>query len=172
LKVLQLDDSLPTEQGMMMMLNSSEKKKKKEEDIVAQLAQATTISKNACFDATQFPQLQEELKAHWEIAVNNNSRPPPLSDAWFDRIYRQHNETGRHYHTAVHLKEMLDYLQILLVGEEDTTTTTAFQCIAWQFSFMMSSTILNRVKMNEIVPCSLNSSARNLICQQTQRVLP
>jgi predicted metal-dependent HD superfamily phosphohydrolase len=113
---------------MTMMLNSSEKKKKKEEDIVAQLAQATTISKNACFDATQFPQLQEELKAHWEIAVNKNSRPP-LSDVWFDRIYRQHNETGRHYHTAVHLKEMLDYLQVLLVGEKDTTTTitTAFR---------------------------------------------
>jgi predicted metal-dependent HD superfamily phosphohydrolase len=117
----------------MMMMNSSEKKK--EEDIVAQLVQATTISKNACFDATQFPQLQEELKAHWDIAVNTNTTTttnnshPPLSDAWFDRIYRQHNETGRHYHTTVHLKEMLDYLQLLIVGvgEEDTTTTTVYQ---------------------------------------------
>lgn len=34
-------------------------------------------------------------------------------DHWFDRLWTMHNEPSRHYHTAVHLEEMLHYFQLL-----------------------------------------------------------
>lgn len=89
----------------------------KQKDIVTKLANATIISTNATFDATKSPQLHDELKSQWDIANKKSS----ISDAWFHRIYHQHNETGRYYHTAVHLKEMLEYLQLLESSKDDTT---------------------------------------------------
>ncbi|KAL3916564.1 MAG: hypothetical protein SGILL_005119 [Bacillariaceae sp.] len=68
------------------------------------------------FDAEGTPGLKEFLKQQW-ISVWSKTASltssPSLCDSWFDRVYAQHNEQGRFYHTAVHLKEMLEYLEIL-----------------------------------------------------------
>jgi predicted metal-dependent HD superfamily phosphohydrolase len=89
-----------------------------EDAVVARLQQATSLRSNGSFDA--YPSLQDELRFHWDLgaAVPSSSAATSTQGCWFDRIYRQHNEAGRYYHTAVHLKEMLDYLQRLSPQEE------------------------------------------------------
>jgi predicted metal-dependent HD superfamily phosphohydrolase len=90
-------------------------------ELVDKLSKATSITENTCFDATQFPQLYNELKRHWREAMmmmimsgdEDDGNDNPYHDEWFDRLYRQHNEAGRFYHTAVHLKEILEYLELL-----------------------------------------------------------
>lgn len=79
------------------------------------IAQATTVTRNKQFDATCYPSLKQELKASWDegVVLSVDSINRGVCDEWFDKIYRQHNQTGRYYHTAVHLKEILDYLKIL-----------------------------------------------------------
>lgn len=85
-----------------------------EEDAVRKLVSMKEVNENEYFDASSLPGLEETLRFHWKCAVAESDTPPnPLFDAWFYRIYEQHNEPGRYYHTAVHLKEMLAYLQIL-----------------------------------------------------------
>jgi predicted metal-dependent HD superfamily phosphohydrolase len=93
-----------------------------EEDavVVARLQRATSLRSNDSFDA--YPSLQDELRVHWGAAVPSSLAATSTStstECWFDRIYRQHNEAGRYYHTAVHLKEMLDYLQLLSPPQEE-----------------------------------------------------
>jgi predicted metal-dependent HD superfamily phosphohydrolase len=89
----------------------------KEKAVAERLASATHISENKDFAAN----VREELKCRWDGAVsslfsvvgasaNNLKRE---SDLWFQRVYCRHTESGRFYHTVVHLKEILDYLQIL-----------------------------------------------------------
>jgi predicted metal-dependent HD superfamily phosphohydrolase len=85
------------------------------EDTSSLLRMASHVNENCNFDAASTPGLRESLKRHWNsvstaMAEETSSA---LHEAWFDRIYEQHNEQGRFYHTAVHLKEMLDYLEVL-----------------------------------------------------------
>ena len=37
-----------------------------------------------------------------------------VTDQWYDQLYKKHNETGRYYHTTIHLKEMLHYIDLLV----------------------------------------------------------
>lgn len=69
---------------------------------------------NVNFDASQHPQLRDSLRAEWDRALQGMECLE--TDQWFDRLIRQHNQVGRHYHTSVHLKEMLEYLNILEEG--------------------------------------------------------
>ena len=85
------------------------------------------IRNNPCFDAIQFPSLKHELKAHWDIVMMEfpSTANDFSSNAWFDRLYEQHNETGRYYHTAVHLKELMEYFTILQESEGSSSSSTA-----------------------------------------------
>jgi predicted metal-dependent HD superfamily phosphohydrolase len=88
------------------------------------------IAHNTCFDALApayttsiTPNLRATLYKEWNQAWssiakneeddNNNVQNKATTDKWFDRLYLQHNETGRYYHTVVHLHELLSYLKIL-----------------------------------------------------------
>ncbi|OEU08707.1 hypothetical protein FRACYDRAFT_151794, partial [Fragilariopsis cylindrus CCMP1102] len=44
---------------------------------------------------------------------------------WFQKLYDQHNESGRYYHTMVHLWEMFQLLDILSSSIESSSTTPA-----------------------------------------------
>lgn len=45
------------------------------------------------------------------------------SQIWLDRIYQQHNEEGRYYHTTIHLQEMLEYLDVIMTEKlEDSSS--------------------------------------------------
>jgi predicted metal-dependent HD superfamily phosphohydrolase len=67
------------------------------------------------------------------IESNNNNNARKIDD-WFHRVYQQHNEEGRYYHTSVHLKEMLDYIFILHTTNE-TITTSQYVPMVWATFF-------------------------------------
>ena len=85
----------------------------REEVIVNKLLNSSAAC-NVNFDASQHPQLRDFLRAEWDRALQGMECLE--TDQWFDRLISQHNQVGRHYHTSVHLKEMLDYLNILEEG--------------------------------------------------------
>jgi predicted metal-dependent HD superfamily phosphohydrolase len=108
-------------------------------ELADKLSKATSITENTCFDATQFPQLYNDLKRHWREAMmmiitsgnedEDDGNDDHYHDDWFNRLYRQHNEAGRFYHTSVHLKEILEYLELLALEQQTnlgvpTATTT------------------------------------------------
>ncbi|KAG7336550.1 acyl-CoA N-acyltransferase [Nitzschia inconspicua] len=102
------------------------------DDVVSSLVQAVHINLNNNFDASVMPALKEQLKEdYWNAVCVSSDRP--TSDEWFDRIYHQHNEPGRHYHTAVHLKEILDYVTILREG--GVVSKNLFAVIVWATFF-------------------------------------
>ena len=93
-----------------------------DDDVVNRLVNAAHINENVEFDATKRPNLRDELLVYWNNVMKettkstsseSNDNNTQSDDEWFQRIYKQHNEDGRYYHTAVHLKEMLDYIDIL-----------------------------------------------------------
>lgn len=67
----------------------------------------SNIRENSSFLENEWPDLQSFLLNQWKLAAGDSTT------TWFERLYKQHNEPGRHYHTAVHLKEMLEYVTIL-----------------------------------------------------------
>jgi predicted metal-dependent HD superfamily phosphohydrolase len=85
------------------------------ESVVSLIVQGTNVSRNCEFDATCYPSLKEDLKQFWDAGVAQFATGTNLAvcDEWFHKVYRRHNVSGRHYHTAVHLKEMLEYTNIL-----------------------------------------------------------
>jgi predicted metal-dependent HD superfamily phosphohydrolase len=88
------------------------------ESAVGHIAQAINLSRNSEFDATCYPSLKTALKAFWDegvasLALDVDGTKVAISDEWYLKVYRQHNEAGRYYHTAVHLMEMLEYINIL-----------------------------------------------------------
>ena len=85
----------------------------REEVIVNKLSNSSAAC-NVNFDASQHPQLHDFLRVEWARALQGMECLE--TDRWFDRLFRQHNQVGRHYHTSVHLKEMLDYLNLLEEG--------------------------------------------------------
>ncbi|KAG7352461.1 acetyltransferase GNAT domain containing protein [Nitzschia inconspicua] len=102
------------------------------DDVVSSLVQAVHINLNNNFDASVMPALKEQLKEdYWNAVFVSSDRP--TSDEWFDRIYHQHNEPGRHYHTAVHLKEIFDYVTILREG--GVVSKNQFAVIVWATFF-------------------------------------
>jgi nicotinate (nicotinamide) nucleotide adenylyltransferase len=89
-----------------------------ESDAVNRLVNAKHVNENYMFDAASIPRIKDQLKEQWDSAIAEGQQSANVTkwcfcDAWFDRIYQQHNQEGRFYHTAMHLKEMLEYLQIL-----------------------------------------------------------
>jgi predicted metal-dependent HD superfamily phosphohydrolase len=74
---------------------------------------ASRIGANKSFQASDFPNLHDWLKGHWRVAVGEVFSLSASSDQWFERLFQQHTEPTRHYHTVVHLKEMLEYIQAL-----------------------------------------------------------
>jgi predicted metal-dependent HD superfamily phosphohydrolase len=70
---------------------------------------AQRIGANHSFQVADFPDIKAWLKVQWVLAVGNC----PVSNVWFERLFSNYTESTRHYHTPVHLKEMLDYIQAL-----------------------------------------------------------
>jgi predicted metal-dependent HD superfamily phosphohydrolase len=89
-----------------------------EDRVVGEIADRTTSSRNTQFDATCYPSLKTDLKVFWDeavvcFAVDGENTTHVICDDWYYRIYHQHNQSGRYYHTAVHLKEMLEYTKLI-----------------------------------------------------------
>ena len=95
------------------------------------IVQSKGLAQNQCFDASidrlEGNILYKELKVQWDkailglTAVEDNKR---LCDEWFDRIFHLHNEKQRHYHTPVHLQEILGYWNIIKRNNYNTTSCT------------------------------------------------
>jgi len=94
----------------------------KEEFIV----QSKSLVQNSCFDASN--SVYEELKKYWDktflglTVVEDNTKS--LCDEWFHRIFHRHNEKQRHYHTPVHLQEILGYWNIIERSNHDTKVSS------------------------------------------------
>lgn len=113
--------------------------------LVEALSRAAHVSENASFDPEQHPSLRQDMKVIWDTLFSNSAgssaKLQSLHDAWFERIYNQHNQEGRYYHTAVHLKEMFDYLKVL-----ETTSTkflTQSQLILMQWATFFHDVVYN-----------------------------
>lgn len=61
--------------------------------------------------------VRDSLDVHWKLATKNlgmTDKPKlALLEAWFSRLIMLHNQETRHYHTTVHLWEMIQYLDLL-----------------------------------------------------------
>jgi len=55
---------------------------------------------------------------------NSSSSSSSSSSFWFQKLYDQHNESGRYYHTMVHLWEMFQLLDILSSSTSTTSSTS------------------------------------------------
>jgi len=57
---------------------------------------------------------QWEKAAPWRLPVPLEDQPQTtISDLWFNRLWDLHNDKSRHYHTIVHLWEMLSWVEAL-----------------------------------------------------------
>lgn len=77
--------------------------------------------------------LHESLRHYWRLATqllieesssllpSEQSERERLLETWWDRLIHQHSEDTRHYHTTVHLWEMIQYWDLLQSAESDTT---------------------------------------------------
>lgn len=54
------------------------------------------------------------LLGHWNKATAGLEISDAISDEWFHRLWQMHTQDTSHYHTPVHLLEMLSYLYIVL----------------------------------------------------------
>ncbi|CAJ1965826.1 unnamed protein product [Cylindrotheca closterium] len=96
------------------------------------------LRKNTSFDPTQKNGLWDELKREWDTSfqeldeIQANANKEKL-DKWFDRLYQQHNESGRYYHTTVHLMEMMRYWNIVVA--EDLSLSKHSPAICWATFF-------------------------------------
>lgn len=97
------------------------------------------LRKNTSFDPTNKKDLRNELKREWDASFQEvldefqaNANKDKL-DKWFDRLYLQHNESGRYYHTTVHLMEMLRYWNAVVV--EDLSLASHSPAICWATFF-------------------------------------
>jgi predicted metal-dependent HD superfamily phosphohydrolase len=82
------------------------------------VVQSESIRGNSIFspDADGAHICRDLLKRYWDqtVLILDHQVDAILCDAWFDKIYQQHNEDGRFYHTSVHLKEILEYWYIII----------------------------------------------------------
>lgn len=93
------------------------------ERALVEAIQKSEIRRNASFDPRQprpEEQVHEFLRRHWDKAIHTvvPRRTDPnthrILEEWFDRLWTMHMEPSRHYHTAVHLQEMICYLELVL----------------------------------------------------------
>ena len=96
------------------------------------MIQKSFMIQNKTFNPSDYPLLCDELKRRWNNALstlllmqsqnddksnrNNNWDGDDTTNGWFDKLYKQHNEDGRYYHTTMHLKEMLDYIDVFMMS--------------------------------------------------------
>ena len=96
------------------------------------------LRKNSSFDPTEKKDLWNELKREWDASfqeldeIHANANEEKL-DKWFDRLYQQHNESGRYYHTTVHLMEMMRYWNAVVA--EDLSLSKHSPAICWATFF-------------------------------------
>jgi predicted metal-dependent HD superfamily phosphohydrolase len=98
------------------------------EDLAA-LFNKSDISRNGEFDPDELEQAGEVsgldqvgegeivsvrsfLQLHWTRATEGLKATEADKVAWFERIWNAYSEEGRHYHTTVHLHEMLTYFEL------------------------------------------------------------
>lgn len=69
------------------------------------------IGTNHSFQVGDFPNIKIKawLETQWVSSLGNDQ----ISNVWFERLFLVYTESSRHYHTPVHLKEMLEYIQAL-----------------------------------------------------------
>lgn len=100
-------------------------------------AKADKLRRNSCFDPVATPDLQTYLKREWDASfedvVAKQSSSKNARDVWFQKLYQQHNEPDRFYHTAVHLKEILDYWKLLI--DQDDSLGKWSKVVVWATFF-------------------------------------
>lgn len=82
------------------------------------MLESSSIRDNKCFNAKERPSLKVMLQEDWRRCI---AAVAPLrfvgsndaADQWFEHLWNLHTEESRHYHTAVHLEEMIHYLELL-----------------------------------------------------------
>jgi predicted metal-dependent HD superfamily phosphohydrolase len=82
-------------------------------DLSNELFNSSPVS-NACFDPLQKTELRSMLMMNWTRAIDSlTQKNYNVSNKWFDRLWSLHTEPCRHYHTAVHLEEMIHFFTVL-----------------------------------------------------------
>jgi predicted metal-dependent HD superfamily phosphohydrolase len=67
---------------------------------------------SAIVDDSEIVAGREFLLQHWNCATLGLASTATDKNAWFERLWNAYSEEGRHYHTNVHLQEMLSYFDL------------------------------------------------------------
>jgi predicted metal-dependent HD superfamily phosphohydrolase len=97
---------------------------------------AEELGGNSSFDPAATLGLRSHLKRKWDASFQglvDNPTSKSKCDEWFEKIFQQYNESGRFYHTGVHLKEMLDYWALLM--QQDDSLSPWSNVISWATFF-------------------------------------
>mmetsp|Transcript_26341 Transcript_26341/g.72386 ORF Transcript_26341/g.72386 Transcript_26341/m.72386 type:complete len:303 (+) Transcript_26341:243-1151(+) len=87
------------------------------------LSKAIQVTENESFDPSHVSEhrpggadLRKHMEERWNELIRSTTgkSKTEATDRWFRTIYEKHNEAGRHYHTAVHLWEMFELLDIVI----------------------------------------------------------
>jgi predicted metal-dependent HD superfamily phosphohydrolase len=79
---------------------------------VVAVLRESPVGQNGNFSASEAT--RDYLREHWPPCRNgygdDDEDISHSCQAWFDRLWNLHTQESRHYHTAVHLEEMIRYL--------------------------------------------------------------
>ena len=70
--------------------------------------------------------IPDSLHGYWKLATQSlqesslSSEQSNKRDVWWDRLIRSYSEDTRHYHTTVHLWEMIQYWDLLQLAKNNT----------------------------------------------------
>jgi predicted metal-dependent HD superfamily phosphohydrolase len=73
----------------------------------------SSVACNTCFDPSTQPSLKSVLRETWLGVTEGLGVTLESAEFWMERLWSMHTEQGRHYHTAVHLEEMIHYFTLL-----------------------------------------------------------
>lgn len=80
---------------------------------LSQVISQSSATRNGCFDPNQRSTLKSLLYDSWKTATDQLCKDTALSEVWFERLWQMHTDDARHYHTVVHLDEMIHFFQLL-----------------------------------------------------------
>ena len=104
--------------------------------IVATTATTTTTTTNTTEAAIKDVSSEADGTKDIQSSSSSSSSSSSLASFWFQKLYDQHNESGRYYHTMVHLWEMFQLLDILLSTQKNNASSSSYYIpMAWAIFF-------------------------------------
>jgi len=136
------------------------------------------IGANESFQVDGFPGLKAWLQGQWTAAVGQDPGTTAAVASWFDRLYEKHTEPQRHYHTVVHLWEMLQYVEALEKSQtlaaaviSNQESTAKLGCILRLATFFHDAIYDPKSAKNEVASAELfDDFCRDVCMEETTKI--